>query len=101
MFGRSISLIRQTGYARCWGFLFITIAPVIVIHNILRERWIMNSSFINFQVGKMALTGLGKLFKSLGQLLSTFHYLQLLIGTWTTALSLHKGGQFGSGLFNV
>ena len=95
MFGRSIPLMGQT-WCNLHGHFLVTIAPVIIIHNLLREQWIVNGTFHKIQGGKMSLTGLGELFKLPGKLLSALHELQPLIGTRLTALSLHKGDQFGS-----
>ena len=98
MFGQSTPLIGQPWYRWCRHFLFVTITPVIFIHNLLREGCVMNSSFCKIQVWKMALTSLREVFKSSQKLLSMLHDLQLLIGTRMTALGLDKGSQFGSGL---
>jgi len=98
MFSQSMPLIGQTWYSWYSHFIFIFITPVVVIQNLLREGWIMNSSFPKFQVGKMTLTGLGEVFKSFGKPLLALHDLQLLIRTWMSALGLYMGSQFSSGL---
>ena len=95
MFSRSIPLMGQT-WRNLHGHFLVTITPVVIIHNLLQEWWIMNGTFHKIQGGKMSLTGLGELFKSPGKLLSALHDLQLLISTRLTALSLHKGSQCSS-----